>query len=241
MRIKLRYFICAVLTLTLTATVVFMPYIYYSFSVDDDYLPQTEEFTLTGSGDYEPDFKEIYQLVHDDSAIWIDDDNYNEKLLLQKLSMEISELYWFFNGNSHTLSVYNAIKNLPLDTPYSTNSVIVSGTVDDKSVSVPFVFVEYINDDLEDGLEPKIKFSVLMNRNNGKIYQLSITGTDPFVDFYDSDNIDIEMYVTEQIGKYLSIDLHGIIQVSIYGTFFEYEAFSQSFYDLRYRISEIVY
>lgn len=240
---KLKYIFCVALTLVLTATVIFMPYIYYSFDGAEAATPKTEKFTIADSGEYEASFEEIYQLVHDDSAIWIDDDNYNEKLLIQKLSDELSEVYWFLSGNDYTLAAYNRIKEFPIDSPNIIESVVVSGTVDDKSVSVPLVFMEYESSFYNEENEYGSVFGVLMNRNSGKIYQLAVGGTDPLNEsissYYDYDSI--YSYVTAAIGKYLDADVSEKMYVHSFDDLFEYIAFNQDFYELRYRTNQVVY
>ena len=243
MKTKLKYIFCVALTLILTATVVFMPHIYYSFGGADAASSHTENFTLAESGDYDASFEEIYQLVHDDSAIWIDDDNYNAEILIQKLDDEITKLYWFLRDNEYTLSAYNRIKEFTFDLPYNIQSVIVSGTVGDKFVSVPLVFIEYESSDYDEENGYGSVFGVLMNRNSGKIYELEIGSTDAFdgsgLLYYDYEYI--SSYVTDSIGKYLDADLSEKMYVHSFDGFFEYIAFNQNFYELRYRTSNIMY
>lgn len=236
MKNKLKYAVCAVISVIVTCAVVFLPYFYYNTQDSNQRKTyKVEDFSIE-TPETDISYDKLYSLLLSGNAIWVNSrESLSNSHLLMIAKDALNELKPYFSDNKYALE---AIDTFLINTDISYieyESSVVSGVIDDIPMSASLLYIKFYTDN-------SFEITIVIDKKTKKIFQYSIYDVDNVSDhlsfsseYYDTINKEIDI----NLNDYWDIedDLETTIYIEPYG--FSFYLFNYDYYILKY--NEFIY
>lgn len=177
----IKYILCIITVLAVTATIMFIPYFYYSTKDEqnsklyniDKFSMDTETNIIT--------VDEVIQLISSEHSIFLNNSNHNNKNHIQSMISEFNNMLNYFQSTEYEKGMFSTIKkddNLLNSKNFFCEEQIIIGIVNNKPISISMFIANISNDFLNinfmfEPITNKIYMFSVIDLYNGSLFSYS--------------------------------------------------------------------
>lgn len=212
MKKSLKYIICVIISIAITATVLLLPSLYYKASDQNSKNQISVEAFSINAPKSNLTANNMYDLINSDSAVWIKNTSSTSADILTESALSaVNSLKPFFEANGEEVFAFNTFSNDDNIKLTSFMSATVSGSVDEIPMSSTLYSIDFSGTDFYNA-------TIVIDITTNIIYEFQIYYSNVIneIEDYGSQDYSIDEYVANgyiSLAKYWGIPEDKIINL----------------------------